>query len=211
MAKVVAFNGSPRKDGNTSILIGLMFEELENEGITTELVQVGKKKIRGCTACMKCFEKKDGHCVFDDDIVNDCIDRMVKADGIILGSPVYFLDVTPEMKALIDRAGFVSMANGGLYRRRAGMAVAAVRRSGGSRTIDTLLHFLLAGGMIVPGFPVIGVGREIGDVNKDEEGIGRARDAGKNMAWLIRATEQARDSPREPAARKSRTKASQER
>ncbi len=126
MAKVVAFNGSPRKDGNTTILIGHMFEELENEGIETELVQVGKKKIRGCTACMKCFENKDGHCVFDDDIVNSCIDKMVEADGIILRSPVYFLDVTAEMKGLIDRAGFVSMANGGLYRRRVGMAVAAV-------------------------------------------------------------------------------------
>ena len=193
MAKVVAFNGSPRKDGNTSILIGQMFEELENEGIGTELVQVGKKKIRGCTACMKCFEKKDGHCVFDDDIVNTCIDKMVEADGIILGSPVYFLDVTAEMKGLIERAGFVSMANGGLYRRRVGMAVAAVRRSGGSRTIDTMLHFLLAGGMVIPGFPVIGVGREIGDVNKDEEGIGRARDAGKNMAWLIKTMETAKE------------------
>jgi len=193
MAKVVAFNGSPRKDGNTSILIGQMFEELENEGIGTELVQVGKKKIRGCTACMKCFEKKDGHCVFDDDIVNTCIDKMVEADGIILGSPVYFLDVTAEMKGLIERAGFVSMANGGLYRRRVGMAVAAVRRSGGSRTIDTMLHFLLAGGMVIPGFPVIGVGREIGDVNKDEEGIGRARDAGKNMAWLIKTMEKAKE------------------
>ena len=194
MANVVAFNGSPRKDGNTSILIGHILEELETEGITTELVQVSKKKIRGCTACMKCFEKKDGHCVFDEDIVNTCIDKMVEADGIILGSPVYFLDVTAEMKALIDRAGFVSMANGGLYRRRAGMAVAAVRRSGGSRTIDTMLHFLLAGGMVVPGFPVIGVGREIGEVSRDEDGIGRARDAGKNMAWLIKATEKARNS-----------------
>ena len=86
------------------------------------------------------------------------------------------------------------MANGGLYRRRAGMAVAAVRRSGGSRTIDTMLHFLLAGGMVVPGFPVIGVGREIGDVTQDEEGIARARDAGKNMAWLVKATEKARRS-----------------
>ena len=194
MAKVVAFNGSPRKDGNTSIQIGHMFEELENEGIETELVQVGKKKIRGCTACMKCFEKKDGHCVFDDEIVNRCIDQMVGADGIILGSPVYFLDVTAEMKGLIDRAGFVSMANGGLYRRRVGMAVAAVRRSGGSRTIDTMLHFLLAGGMVVPGFPVLGVGREIGDVSKDEEGIGRARDAAKNMAWLIKTMKKAQES-----------------
>ncbi|MFZ0005029.1 MAG: flavodoxin family protein [Methanoregula sp.] len=186
MTKVIAFNGSPRKKGNTSILIGYIFEVLEGEGIETELIQVGGKKVRGCTACMKCFENKDGHCVFDDDIINHCIDRIVEADGIILGSPVYFLDVTTEMKGLIDRAGFVSMANGGLYQRKAGMAVAAVRRSGGSRTLDTMLHFLLATGMVVPAFPVLGVGREIGDVHKDEEGVGRARDAGKNIAWLLK-------------------------
>ncbi|HVP94631.1 MAG TPA: flavodoxin family protein [Methanoregulaceae archaeon] len=186
MTKVVAFNGSPRKDGNTSILIRHVFEELENEGIETELVQIGGEKIRGCTACMKCFENQDGQCVLVDDMVNECIDKMVEADGIILGSPVYFLDVTAEMKALIDRAGFVSMANGGLYRRKVGTTIVAVRRSGGIRTSDTMLHFLLAGGIIVPGFPVLGVGREIGDVLKDEEGLTRARDAGNNMAWLLK-------------------------
>ena len=143
---------------------------------------------------MKYFENKDGHCVFDDDIVNSCIDKMVEAEGVILGSPGDFLDVTAEMKGLINRAGFVSMANGGLYRRKVGMAVAAVRRSGGSRTLDTMLHFLLATGMVVPGFPVLGVGREIGDVHKDEEGIGRARDAGKNIAWLLKIKETAGDS-----------------
>jgi multimeric flavodoxin WrbA len=189
MTKVVAFNGSPRKDGNTSILIEHVFKELENEGIQTELVQIGGQKIRGCTACMKCFENQDGQCVLEDDILNACIDKMVDADGIILGSPVYFLDVTSEMKALIDRAGFVSMANGGLYQRKVGTAVAAVRRSGGIRTVDTMIHFLFAGGIIVPGFPVIGIGREIGDVLKDEEGLGRARDAGKNMAWLLKKLE----------------------
>jgi multimeric flavodoxin WrbA len=195
MPKVIAFNGSPRKEGNTSILIGHIFGELENEGIETELIQVGGTMIHGCTACMKCFENKDGHCIFDDDIVNICIDKMVEADGIILGSPVYFMDVTPEMKGLIDRAGFVSMANGGgLYRRKGGTAVTAVRRTGGVRTIDSMLHFLLATGMIVPGFPVLGVGREIGDVNQDEEGIARARDAGKDMAWLLKTMEKVKGS-----------------
>jgi len=188
---VVAFNGSPRKNGNTSILIGYILKELEKEGIRTEIVQVGGHPVHGCTACMKCFENKDGHCAIDKDIVNTCIDKMVAADGIILGSPVYFTDVTAEMKALIDRAGFVSMANGGLYKRKAGTAVTAVRRAGGFRTLDSLLHFLLAGGMTIPGFPVLGVGREIGDVLKDEEGIARAVDAGKNMAWLLKTVEKA--------------------
>src|SRR5208337_1748886 len=110
MTKVVAFNGSPRPEGNTRILIGQVLQELEKEGITTELVQVGGKKIHGCTACMKCFENRDKRCIIDDDIVNNCIGKMTEADGIILGSPVYFTDITAEMKALVDRAGFVSMA-----------------------------------------------------------------------------------------------------
>jgi multimeric flavodoxin WrbA len=184
--KVVAFNGSPRKEGNTSILIRNIFDELENEGIATELVQVGGRQIRGCSACMQCYENQDQRCVFDDDIVNDCIGKMIDADGIILGSPVYFLDVSSEMKALIDRSGVVSRANGGLYRRKVATAAAAVRRSGGNTTLDTILHFLLYSDMIVPGIPVIGIGREIGEVLKDEEGIARAKQVGKNMAWLLK-------------------------
>ncbi|RXE56331.1 FMN reductase [Methanoculleus taiwanensis] len=184
--KVVAFNGSPRRDGNTSILIRHIFDELEHEGIETELVRVGGQLIRGCTDCRRCYENRDRRCVFDDDIVNDCIGKMIDADGIILGSPVYFLDVTAEMKALIDRAGVVSRANGGLFRRKAGTAAAAVRRSGANHTVDTLLHFMLYSGMIVPGIPAIGIGRDIGDVLKDEEGIARAKEVGKNMAWLLK-------------------------
>jgi multimeric flavodoxin WrbA len=184
--KVVAFNGSPRKDGNTSILIQHILDELENEGIATELVQIGGQTIRGCMDCRKCFENKDLRCVFDDDIVNDCIKKMIDVDGIILGSPVYFLDVTAELKALIDRAGIVARANGGLFRRKVATAAVAVRRSGANHTVDTMLHFLLYSGMTVPGIPVIGIGRDIGDVRKDEEGIARAKEVGKNMAWLLK-------------------------
>ena len=186
MIKVVAFNGSPRPEGNTRLLIGQVLQELEKEGIITELVQIGGKKTRGCTACMKCFENQNKRCIFDDDIVNDCIGKMAEADGIILGSPVYFTDVTAEMKALIDRAGFVSMANGGLFRHKVGSAAVAVRRAGAVHTLDSLLHFLLISGMVVPGFPPIAVGRNIGDVMNDEEGIAWARDTGKNMAWLLK-------------------------
>ena len=186
MTKVLAINGSPRKDGNTSILIRHIVTELEKEGIETETIQLGGKKVHGCTACMKCFENRDGKCVIDDDLVNTCIDKMRKADGIILGSPVYFLDVTSEMKALIDRAGFVSFANGLLFRNKVGNATVAVRRTGASRTADSMLHFFLANEMIVPGLPVIGVGRDIGDVERDEEGIGRAKNFGQTMAQLVK-------------------------
>ncbi|MCK9306095.1 MAG: flavodoxin family protein [Methanoculleus sp.] len=184
--RVVAFNGSPRKDGNTSILIRQIFDELESEGIETELVQVGGQMIRGCADCRRCFENRDLRCAFDGDIVNECIEKMIDADGIILASPVYFLDVTSEMKALIDRAGVVARANDGPFRRKVAIAAAAVRRSGANHTIDTLLHFMLYSGMTVPGAPVIGIGRDIGDVLKDEEGIARAKEAGRNMAWLLK-------------------------
>ena len=195
--KIVAFNGSPRKDGNTSILIRRILDELENEGIETELVQVGGQMIRGCTDCRRCFENRDLRCVFDDDIVNDCIEKMIEADGIILGSPVYFLDVTSEMKALIDRAGVVARANDGPFRRKAAIAAAAVRRSGANHTVDTMLHFMLYSRMTVTGAPVIGIGRDIGDVRRDEEGMARAQEAGKNMAWLLKtiaSTERAEET-----------------
>jgi multimeric flavodoxin WrbA len=185
MTRVVAFNGSPRKDGNTSILIRHILEELDNKGIETETLQLGGKKIRGCTACGKCFENRDRRCVFDDDMVNACIEKMSSADGIILGSPVYFLDVTPEMKALIDRAGFVSFANGHLFKNKVGNATVAVRRAGASRTADSMLHFLLASEMIVSGLPAIGIGRDVGDVLNDEEGIARAKLLGQTMAQLL--------------------------
>ena len=196
MIKVLAINGSPRTDGNTAFLIRQMFQELEKEGIATEIIQVGGKHVRGCTACGKCFENRDQKCVFDDDIVNECIAKMANADGIILGSPVYFTDLTSDMKALIDRAGYVSMANGGLFQRKVGSAVVAVRRAGAIHTLDSLLHFLLISGMIVPGLPPIGIGREKGEVAKDDEGMAWAKNAGKNMAWLLTRLHVEGNSPR---------------
>ncbi len=106
--KVIAFNGSPRKDGNTSLLIKEVFTELEKEGIETELIQLGGHPIHGCIACMKCGKNKNSQCALSGDSLNDHFAKMVAADGIILGSPVYFTDVTTEMKALIDRTGFVA-------------------------------------------------------------------------------------------------------
>jgi multimeric flavodoxin WrbA len=185
MVNVLAINGSPRKDGNTAVLIRTILVELEMEGIETETIQIGGKKIHGCTACMKCFENRDKKCVIDDDPVNTCIRKMSKADGIIFGSPVYFLDVTSEMKALIDRAGFVSFANGLLFKNKIGNATVAVRRAGASRTADSMLHFFLANEMIVAGLPVIGIGRDTGDVENDDEGMDRAKNLGKTMAMLL--------------------------
>ncbi|WP_406656363.1 flavodoxin family protein [Methanolobus sp. ZRKC2] len=186
--KVVAFNGSPRKDGNTSMLVNYVFEELAKEGIETELVNITGEKLRGCTACMKCFERKDKKCIFDDDSVNKWIAKMEEADGIILASPTYFTDVTAEMKALLDRAGFVSKANDDMFARKTGAAVVAVRRAGSIHVYDTLNHFFGINEMIVPGSSYwnVGVGLAKGDVAGDEEGIQTMRNLGSNMAWLMK-------------------------
>ncbi len=186
--KVVAFNGSARKDGNTAILVRRVFAELEKEGIETELVQLAGQTIRGCTACGKCRENKNQRCVITGDIVNDCIAKMVEADGIILASPVYFADITSEMKALIDRAGYVTRGNGDMLRRKAGAAVVAARRAGFVHAFDSINHFFLIGQMIVPGsiYWNMGIGRGIGEVEQDEEGLKTMQTLGQNMAWLLK-------------------------
>jgi multimeric flavodoxin WrbA len=186
--KVVAFNGSARKDGNTAILIRKVFSELEAEGIETELVQLAGKTIKGCIACGKCYKNKDKRCSVDNDVANECIEKMVEADGIILGSPTYFADVTTEMKALIDRAGYVARANSDMLRRKPGAAVVAVRRAGSIHVFDSINHFFLISQMIVPGsfYWNVGIGRAAGEVEQDEEGLETMQLLGRNMAWLLK-------------------------
>ncbi|MBW2483971.1 MAG: flavodoxin family protein [Deltaproteobacteria bacterium] len=186
--KVVAFNGSARKDGNTAILIGYVSRELEKQGVETELIQLSGSRIHGCIACMKCFEKKDQRCSVKDDIVNDCIEKMLAADGIILGSPTYFANVSTEMKALIDRAGMVSRANNDMLARKVGVAVVAVRRAGAIHVFNSINHFFFIGQMVVPGSSYwnLGMGRQKGEVEKDDEGIQTMKKLGRNMAWLLK-------------------------
>ena len=188
--KVVAFNGSARKDGNTAILVRQVFSELEKEGIDTELVQMAGQTIRGCTACGQCFKKKNRRCVVEDDIANQCLEKMVEADGIILASPTYFADVSTELKALIDRAGFVARANDDMLRRKIGAAVVAVRRAGSIHAFDTINHFFLIGQMVIPGsiYWNMGFGLAKGDVKQDEEGLKTMQVLGQNMAWLLKKT-----------------------
>lgn len=185
--KVVAFSGSARQNGNTALLINYVFEPLRTAGIETELVQLAGQNLRGCTACFQCFARKDQRCAVGGDKINEYIEKMVSADGIILASPTYFANVTAEIKALIDRAGMVNRANGDLLRRKVGAAVVAVRRAGGIEVFDALNHFFLIGQMIVPGSSYwnIGVGRELGEVANDAEGVSTMRVLGENMAWLL--------------------------
>jgi multimeric flavodoxin WrbA len=190
--KVVAFNGSARKDGNTAILVNVVFKELKKAGIKTELVQLAGKKIRGCIACMKCFENQDKRCALKGDVLNDCIEKMLEADGIILASPTYFTDVSAEMKALIDRAGFVAKANQDMFKRKVGAGVIAVRRGGAIHAFDTLNHFFFINQMVVPGSSYwnIGIGLAPGDVNGDDEGMMTMKTLGINMAWLMKKLEE---------------------
>ncbi|MGB2990303.1 MAG: flavodoxin family protein [Candidatus Zixiibacteriota bacterium] len=189
--KVFAFNGSARKDGNTAALINLVFGELEKEGIETELYQLAGKKIRGCMACYKCFQNKDQRCSVTNDVLNECIEKMLEADGIILGSPTYFANVSTEIKALIDRAGLVAKANGEMFRRKVGAAVVAVRRAGSVFVFDAINHFFFISQMIVPGASYwnLGIGRDKGDVEKDEEGVQTMKVLGENMAWLLKKSQ----------------------
>jgi len=187
MLKITAFNGSARKDGNTAILLNAALAELKAQGFETELVQLAGKPLRGCTACNGCFRNKDKKCVLPDDGLNEYVAKMEASAGILIGSPTYFADVSSETKALIDRAGYVSIANGGLFRRKAGAAVVAVRRGGAVHAFDTINHFFTIGQMIIPGsnYWNVGVGRAIGEVEKDEEGMMTMKVLGENMAWLL--------------------------
>jgi len=186
--KVVAFNGSARKNGNTAILLRTVLKELEAEGTETELIQLSGAKIHGCLACRKCSTKKDRRCSQTGDMGNAYIQKMEEADGILLGSPTYVADISPEIKALMDRACLVSKANGGIYRRKVGAAVVAVRRAGAIHAFDALNHFFFISEMIVPGSSYwnIGIGREIGEVEQDAEGMQTMKTLGQNMAWLLK-------------------------
>lgn len=186
--RVIAVNGSARKDGNTAILLNLVLEELKNQGIETELVQLAGETLAGCIACYKCVKNKDQRCAVDSDRMNDYIGKMGKADGILLGSPTYVSDVTVNMKALIERSTVVSRSNGDMFKRKVGAAVIAVRRAGSNHAFSTLNNFFLISQMIIPGSSYwnMAIGRSPGEVNTDNEGIQTMKTLGQNMAWLLK-------------------------
>jgi multimeric flavodoxin WrbA len=186
--KVIAFNGSARKDGNTAGLIRHVLKELEAEDIQTELLQLGGTHIQGCIACFKCFKNQDRHCSVDKDMLNECIDRMLEADGIIMGSPTYFANVSTNIKSLIDRAGLVAKANKDMLARKVGAAVVAVRRAGAIHVFNSINHFFFINQMVVPGSSYwnMGQGLNPGEVEKDDEGIRTMQTLGKNMAWVMK-------------------------
>jgi multimeric flavodoxin WrbA len=186
--KVLGVNCSPRKGGNTELLIKEVFKALEIKGIKTEFFQLGGKKVNGCKACMKCRKMADGRCHQKNEIINRCIEKMVKADAIIIGSPVYFSDLSVEAKALIDVAGYALRGAGNPLKRKPGAAVIAVRRAGAIHAFDSINHFFLINEMIIPGSSYwnMAIGREKGEVLKDEEGMKTMKDLGENISWLLK-------------------------
>ena len=191
--KVVAFNGRPRKKGNTYQAIGLVLEGLESQGIKTEIVQVGGMRVNPCRACSLCRKKKDGFCYGHEkdekDILNACIKKMYEAQGVIIGSPVYFGSVAAEIKALIDRAGYSSRgSDGSMLRRKVCAGVAAVRRQGAGSTLEQINNFFILGEAIITcsRYWNMVFGKDIGDIVNDDEGVETLKKLGDNMAWLLK-------------------------
>lgn len=197
--KVVAFNGSPKKEGNTYYALKVVAEELVKEGIEVEIVHVGDKIIRGCLACNMCAKNKNERCIIDDE-VNDWIQKMKNADGIILGSPVHYASIAATMKAFLDRAFYVASANGGLFRHKVGAAVVTVRRSGGVTTFDQLNNYLNYSEMLIPTSNYWNVihGARPGEIMQDDEGVQILRILGKNMAWLMKLIDNGKEKVKEP-------------
>ena len=185
--KIVAVNGSARRGGNTHALLEAALAPLREAGHECEVVELGGREIRGCTACGVCGQKKDGQCHGRKDFGNELLPKLFAADALLLGSPTYFADVTAEMKALIDRAGYTGRANGNPFARKPGAAVVAQRRAGAIHVFDTINHFFLISEMLVVGSSYwnVGFGRAKGEVAGDAEGMGTMRRLGENMAWLL--------------------------
>ena len=186
----LAINGSPRKGGNTETLLNKALEPLAEAGWETELVKVGGAGVNGCIACYKCFENKDSRCSVDKDMFNEVMEKMVRADAVIMGSPTYFADVSADLKAVVERSGLVALANGGLFAGKIGAGVVAVRRGGGVHVYDSINHMYLMSGMIVPGSTYwnLGYGMDKGEAAGDEEGMANMVHLGRAIDWLGRAT-----------------------
>jgi multimeric flavodoxin WrbA len=183
--KILAINGSPRAGGNTETLLRTALAVCADAGMETKLFQAGGLETRGCKACGAC-KKHPGSCV-QKDWVNDLYPKMKKADALLLGSPAYFFDLTPEIKALIDRTGCISRGDGFSFKRKVAAAVAVARRAGAVHVLDSLQHFFLINGMIVPGssYLNLAVARDIGEAEKDSEGIDTMKNLGENIVWLL--------------------------
>lgn len=185
MSKTLAINGSPRKDGNTAHMLNTVLDVCEKAGHNIEFYQAGGKQVLGCKSCWYC-EDHIGRCA-QDDWIGELYPRMVSADAIVLGSPTYYADLTPEIKSVIDRCGFMAMFAGRKFSRKIGAGVAAVRRAGSIHVLDSINHFFLISDMVVPGSTYwnMSLARDLGEFEKDAEGIATITRLGENIVWLL--------------------------
>lgn len=202
--KVVAINGSPKSNGNTYEAIRAVAKELEKENIEVEVIHIGNKVVRGCLACNGCAKNKNERCVIQNDEVNEWIQKMKDADGIILGSPVYYSAIAGTMKAFLDRAFYVASSNGGMFRHKVGASVVAVRRSGGIPVFDQLNNYINYSEMVMPtsNYWNVVYGTTPGEASKDEEGMQIMRVLGKNMTWIMKLIEFGKGKVEEPEREK---------
>ena len=189
--KVLAINGSPNPQGNTAFALQTVLNELEKYGIQTEIANIGRKVIRGCAACGSCLEQQDRRCFFDDE-VNAWLPKLTEADGILLGSPVYYSGINGTIKSFLDRAFFVASNNGWLMRHKVGAGVVVARRSGGTASCEQLNKYFMISEMVVVSASYWNIvhGLLPGEAGLDEEGISTMRILGRNMAWIIQTLDQ---------------------
>jgi multimeric flavodoxin WrbA len=179
--KVIAINGSPKPKGNTYLSLKTVCDELEKQNIETEIIHIGNMELKGCISCGRC---KDGHCHFSDAKFREIADKIHAADGLLLGSPVYYAGIAGTMKSFLDRLFFPSQ---GRLRLKVGAAVAVLRRSGGVTTFDQLNnYFLISEMMIAPSYYWNAVhGGAPGEILQDLEGISVLKNLANNMAWML--------------------------
>jgi multimeric flavodoxin WrbA len=184
--KALAICGSHRENGNTEILLQRCLDGLQKAGHEVELLSLAKREIKPCEACGICAKVKDGTCAVVEDDFAPIFEAMKAADIIVVGSPVYFGSATPQTMALLDRAGYVSRANGNLFARKLGGPIVVARRAGQNFTFAQLLMWFMICDFVVPGSSYwnIAFGRTLGDVEADEEGLRTVDRFAENLAWL---------------------------
>ena len=190
--KTVIINGSPRVNGNCALVIERFAGSLENEGIETEVLQVGSADIKGCRGCGGCV--KDFSCVMHGDGFHELADKVYEAEGLLIVAPVYFDSMPGQLKTFLDRLFFQDRSGGGLRNKVAG-ACAVMRRTGGVATLDDLYHYMTDAGMLIA--PSAGsnmvYGFEKGESARDKEGLDIMSKLAHNMAWLMKMIDMTKD------------------
>jgi|ADurb_H2B_01_Slu_FD_contig_21_995142_length_1279_multi_11_in_0_out_0_2 multimeric flavodoxin WrbA len=197
---VIGINGSPHGDGNTFTALSIAGEIFKQNRIDYEIFNVGMKAVQGCTGCNACGKNKNEECIFTKDVVNEGIQKIKNADGIILASPVHFSGIGGNMKSFLDRAFYVAGANEGLFRHKVAASLVAVRRSGGVATVDQLNHYITYSEMVMATGNYWNVihGRKVGEAEQDTEGAQAIEVTAENMVWLMRLIENGRTVIPEP-------------